>query len=92
MRSPAPPPRPPHHLYVCPADSRELARHLAFRDCLRIRSSQAHAYTGLKRSLAAQFAFDRDAYSRGKATFIEQALAAAAEADGYRTSNVAMTG
>ena len=26
---------PKHHLYVCPADSRELARHLRFRDRLR---------------------------------------------------------
>ena len=26
---------PEHHLYVCPQDSRELRRHLAFRDFLR---------------------------------------------------------
>ena len=67
----------PHHLYVCPADSRELARHLAFRDYLRTRPGQARAYAELKQALAAQFVSDRDAYNRGKATFIEQALAAA---------------
>jgi len=69
---------PAHHLYVCPADSRELARHLAFRDYLRACPGQARAYADLKRSLAAQFRSDRDAYSRGKTTFVEQALTAAA--------------
>ena len=65
---------PAHHLYVCTADSHELARHLAFRDYLRAHPGQACAYAELKRSLAAQFRSDRDAYSRGKAAFIEQAL------------------
>jgi GrpB-like predicted nucleotidyltransferase (UPF0157 family) len=65
-----------HHLYVCTADSRELARHLAFRDYLRGQPEQARAYAELKRSLAARFRSDRDAYSRGKTAFIEQALAA----------------
>lgn len=69
---------PAHHLYVCTADSRELARHLAFRDYLRAHPAQARAYAELKRSLAARFRSDRDAYSRSKTTFIEQALATAA--------------
>jgi GrpB-like predicted nucleotidyltransferase (UPF0157 family) len=68
---------PAHHLYVCPADSPELARHLAFRDCLRTHPEQAHAYAELKRSLAERFRTDRDAYSHGKTSFIEQTLAAA---------------
>jgi GrpB-like predicted nucleotidyltransferase (UPF0157 family) len=68
---------PAHHLYVCAADSPELARHLAFRDYLRAYPGQARAYAELKRSLAEQFRTDRDAYSQGKTTFIEQALAAA---------------
>jgi GrpB-like predicted nucleotidyltransferase (UPF0157 family) len=68
---------PVRHLYVCTADSRELARHLAFRDYLRTHPGQARAYAELKRSLAAQFRSDRDAYSRSKAAFIEQALTAA---------------
>jgi GrpB-like predicted nucleotidyltransferase (UPF0157 family) len=66
-----------HHLYVCAADSPELARHLAFRDYLRTHPGQARAYAELKRSLAEQFRTDRDAYSHGKTAFIEQALAAA---------------
>jgi GrpB-like predicted nucleotidyltransferase (UPF0157 family) len=69
---------PAHHLYVCPADSRELARHLAFRDYLRSRPEQARAYAELKRSLAARFRSDRDAYARGKTAFIKEALTAAA--------------
>ena len=70
-------PWPDHHLYVCTADSRELARHLAFRDYLRTHPDQARAYAELKWSLVAQFRLDRDAYTRSKTAFIEQALAAA---------------
>jgi GrpB-like predicted nucleotidyltransferase (UPF0157 family) len=72
---------PAHHLYVCAADSRELARHLTFRDYLRTHPGQARAYAELKRSLAEQFRFDRDAYSRNKSAFVEQALAWAATRD-----------
>ncbi|MBV9092759.1 MAG: GrpB family protein, partial [Streptosporangiaceae bacterium] len=57
-------------------DRRKLARHLAFRDNLRSHPAQARAYTELKRSLAERFRSDREAYSRGKAAFIERALAA----------------
>jgi GrpB-like predicted nucleotidyltransferase (UPF0157 family) len=67
-----------HHLYVCTADSPELARHITFRDYLRSNPGQASAYADLKRALARQFRTDRDAYSRGKTAFIERALAAAA--------------
>jgi len=70
---------PAHHLYVCTADSRELASHLTFRDYLRTHPGQASAYAELKRSLAARYRSDRDAYGRGKTAFIEQALATAAE-------------
>ncbi len=58
------------------ADSPELARHLAFRDHLRTHAAQARAYAELKRTLAAQFRDDWDAYSHGKTTFVEHALAA----------------
>lgn len=70
---------PAHHLYVCTADSPELARHLAFRDYLRAHPGPTRAYAQLKRSLAEQFHTDRDAYSYGKTTFVEQTLAAAAD-------------
>ncbi|HEY6497445.1 MAG TPA: GrpB family protein, partial [Trebonia sp.] len=39
---------PAHHLYVCAADGRELARHLALRDYLRTHPEQARAYAELK--------------------------------------------
>lgn len=63
-----------HHLYVCPPDSPEYARHLAFRDYLRTHPSEAAAYADLKRGLAAKFRLDRDAYNRGKAHFVENIL------------------
>lgn len=39
---------PPHHLYVCPHGSRELARHLLFRDKLRARAELRQEYWELK--------------------------------------------
>jgi GrpB protein len=44
-----------------PADSPELARHLAFRDYLRTHTGQAHAYAELKRFFAERFRTGRDA-------------------------------
>jgi GrpB-like predicted nucleotidyltransferase (UPF0157 family) len=60
-----------HHLYVCPPDSPEYRRHIAFRDYLRSHPSEAAAYADLKCELAAKFRLDRDAYNRGKANFVE---------------------
>ena len=71
----APTGTPPHHLYVCAADSAALARHLAFRDLLRAHPDTAHAYGELKRSLARRLRGDRAAYTEAKTAFIEQALA-----------------
>jgi GrpB-like predicted nucleotidyltransferase (UPF0157 family) len=65
---------PEHHLYVCPRDSAELHRHLAFRDALRADPAQAAAYGQLKRRLAQRFRDDRDAYGNGKAQFVEGVL------------------
>jgi GrpB-like predicted nucleotidyltransferase (UPF0157 family) len=73
-----PPGAPAHHLYVCAAGNQELARHLAFRDFLRGHPDTAHAYAGLKRSLASRFRNDRDAYTEAKTTFIEHTLATSA--------------
>jgi GrpB-like predicted nucleotidyltransferase (UPF0157 family) len=70
---------PAHHLYVCPPESQEYRRHLALRDYLRARPSEALAYGNLKRSLAARFRDDRSAYAASKREFVEillqQALA-----------------
>lgn len=40
---------PDHHLYVCPHNSLELARHLLFRDRLRSSSELRDAYVEIKR-------------------------------------------
>ncbi|MEH1836533.1 MAG: GrpB family protein [Nostoc sp.] len=62
---------PRHHLYVCPRDSKELRRHLLFRDYLIKYSSEAHRYALLKRELAQKFASDRQAYTDAKSEYIQ---------------------
>jgi GrpB-like predicted nucleotidyltransferase (UPF0157 family) len=64
----------PHHLYVCPPDSREYMRHLTFRNYLRAHADDANAYALLKRELASKFATDRVAYNEGKSKFVEEIL------------------
>jgi GrpB-like predicted nucleotidyltransferase (UPF0157 family) len=66
----APVPDVPHHLYVCPPQSRAFQEHLAFRDHLRTHPGDAKAYADLKKSLALQFRDDRSAYSSGKSAFV----------------------
>ncbi len=66
-----PPPGPPrHHLYLCPADSRALANHLAVRDHLRMHGDDARAYGKLKLRLAERYADDVDVYVEGKTGFL----------------------
>jgi len=68
-----------HHLYVCCADSRELRRHLAFRDVLRRSPLLCDRYTAMKRELARQSGGDRKRYALLKETacrdLVESALA-----------------
>jgi GrpB-like predicted nucleotidyltransferase (UPF0157 family) len=70
--------RPPgserHHLYVLVDGSRELRRHLAFRDALRADQALREEYAALKRALAQRFRDDRRAYTSGKSDFIEATL------------------
>jgi len=66
--------KPPHNLYVCPEDSRELERHLAFRDHLREDDRTRKRYAELKRRLAVEHRDDREAYTEGKTKFIERVL------------------
>ena len=61
-----------HHLYICAPDSPEFSRHIAFRDYLCAHSPDAAAYSRLKRTLAVQFADDREGYNRAKAEFIQE--------------------
>lgn len=43
-----------HHLYVCPRDSRELHRHLTFRNYLRTHPEAAREYSRVKEAAARQ--------------------------------------
>ena len=63
-----------HHLYVCPPDSREYRRHIAFRDYLRAHTDDANAYASLKRTLAVQFGTDREGYNQAKGKFVQGIL------------------
>ncbi|MED4729680.1 GrpB family protein [Aneurinibacillus migulanus] len=62
-----------HYLYVCNKDSKELARHLAFRDYLRDHPEAIIEYEQLKKDLAKN-AKDRTNYSLGKTNFITKIL------------------
>ena len=64
----------PHHLYVCPPQSREFRSHLALRDYLRSHPEEAKVYGDLKQALALRFSQDRDAYMAGKGGFVTELL------------------
>ena len=51
-----------HHLYVCPRNSRELHRHLTFRDFLRSHPEAAKQYGQVKERAAQLFPEDMDQY------------------------------
>ena len=70
---------PCHNLYVCAEDSPELRRHLVFRDYLRAHSDDARRYADLKHKLAEQFSDNREAYTDGKAEYIQAVLRKAAD-------------
>jgi histidine triad (HIT) family protein len=63
-----------HHLYLLAESAEELRRHVAFRDALRADPGLRERYAALKRSLAAQFPDDRNAYTDGKTAFIVETL------------------
>lgn len=63
-----------HHLYVCPIDSPELARHLAFTHYLKENPPAAVAYGRLKKDLAQRLGHDREAYTEAKSEFITHIL------------------
>lgn len=67
-----------HHLYVCPADSEELKRHLLFRNYLRSNEQARNEYQQLKQQLAEEANHDRKLYAQLKEekarTFIEGIL------------------
>lgn len=63
-----------HHLHLVPFRSPVWTARIAFRDRLRNDSSIAAEYLQLKRTLAARFEHDREAYTSGKTAFITRIL------------------
>ena len=60
-----------HHLYVCPADSKELHRHLVFREFLRQHPEAVKRYSEVKEQAAQHFPDDIEQYMAYKAPCIE---------------------
>ncbi len=61
-----------HHLYVCPDDSSELKKHIAFRDYLRSHPEAAAEYGRIKEEGAALYPEDIDRYIEYKTPLIEK--------------------
>ncbi|SFL38017.1 GrpB domain, predicted nucleotidyltransferase, UPF0157 family [Lachnospiraceae bacterium KH1T2] len=61
-----------HHLYVCPEDSLELKRHLAFRDYLRTHPAAVDEYSKIKEEAAKLYPKDIDKYIEHKGSVIEK--------------------
>ncbi|MBQ8973668.1 MAG: GrpB family protein [Clostridia bacterium] len=64
-----------HHLYVCPEDSPELKRHIAFRDYLRSHPDAVREYSLIKEQGAKQYPTDIERYIEYKSPFIEKIYA-----------------
>ena len=63
-----------HHLYVCPRDSEELKRHIAFREYLRSHPEAVREYSRIKEEGAALYPFDIEKYIEHKSPFVEKNL------------------
>jgi len=61
-----------HHLYVCPQHSRELRRHITFRNFLRSNPEAARRYSLTKETAAQLFPDDIDKYIEYKSPCIEE--------------------
>ena len=61
-----------HHLYVCPRDSEELHRHIAFRDFLRKNPEAVKKYSRVKETAAQLFPDEIEQYIAFKAPCIEE--------------------
>ena len=66
---------PKHHLYVCPAYSEELRRHITFRDFLRKDPDAARRYSAVKEEAARLFPSDIDKYIEYKSPCIKELYA-----------------
>lgn len=65
---------PPHHLYVCDIHSKELHRHIAFREYLREHPEDAMEYSELKVRLVKEHSGDRESYISGKDYLVNEIL------------------
>ena len=61
-----------HHLYVCPSDSKELARHIAFRDYLRSHPEAVEKYSKVKLEAAKLYPESIEKYIEYKSPVIEE--------------------
>jgi len=61
-----------HHLHLVPLASPPWRERIAFRDRLRESPAVAAEYADLKRRLAREFEFDREAYTDAKAGFVRR--------------------
>lgn len=61
-----------HHLYVCPKNSKELHRHLVFRDFLRNNPEAVKKYSAVKEKAAKLFPDDIGKYIAYKSPCIEE--------------------
>jgi len=61
-----------HHMHAFASGSKEIARHLLFRDYLRAHKHKANEYETLKLNLATKFKFSPEEYAQGKNELIEK--------------------
>ena len=61
-----------HHLYVCPQYSKELHRHIIFRNFLRANPEASKRYGAIKEKAAQLFPNDIEKYIEFKSTCIEE--------------------
>ncbi|KFF15274.1 GrpB family protein [Flavobacterium hydatis] len=59
-----------HHLYVCNKESKELKRHVTFRNHLRLNDDDRDRYSQIKIEMAEKFPHDIDNYLLGKESVI----------------------
>ena len=61
-----------HHLYVCPKDSKELFKHITFRNFLKDNPALAAEYSRVKEQAALLYPNDIDKYMEFKSEIIEK--------------------
>lgn len=61
-----------HHLYVCPQNSNELKRHIAFRNYLRTHEEDVKKYSEIKLKAARMYPTDIDSYIETKSPCINE--------------------